>query len=64
METQRVNFSVQFPTIGPTFIHFYESSQKRTYAGRLLLSICAESCTEMNSSIPTKYPIPPIIEVS
>lgn len=32
----------QFPSIGPTYIHFYETSRKTNYLGRLLLSISSD----------------------
>lgn len=37
-----IEFSDQFPSIGPTYIHFYETSRKSNYLGRLLLSISCD----------------------
>lgn len=58
------NLTVQFPSIGPTYIHFYETSRKSNYLGRLLLSISTEPDTRMTKTIHNDIQeILPLLEV-
>lgn len=59
-----VNLTVQFPSIGPTYIHFYETSRKSNYLGRLLLSISSD--VDTRTSEPIQYDVQailPLLEV-
>lgn len=59
-----VDISVQFPSIGPTYIHFYETIKKSNYLGRLLLSISSDVDTRTTKS--TQYDVQailPLLEV-